>query len=105
MLIHEVPQQFRRARATSRPLALLKGGNQTSLRLKAGDIGRIFRAPQSINKGARTRKLRIAVDQDQGRIHHIVLQLTSITISPACATGVGLKEAKDYIEDVMRRDI
>jgi len=53
VLIHEMPDQFRCARAEPRPLALLVSSNQTRLRLEPNDIGGIFRIPQPINEGAR----------------------------------------------------
>jgi hypothetical protein len=72
VLIHEVTDQIRRARWPARPLALLIGGDQTRLRLEPSDIGWIIRLPQPINQRAGASELRIAVDQDQGCIHHTV---------------------------------
>src|SRR3984893_10814924 len=55
VLIHEVPDQFRGARWSARPLALLIGSDQTRLCLQPSHVGGIVRAPQPINEGARAR--------------------------------------------------
>src|SRR3984893_17729191 len=72
VLIHEVPDQFRGARWSARPLALLIGSDQTRLCLQPSHVGGIVRAPQPINEGARAREFRIAIDHDQSCIHHTV---------------------------------
>jgi hypothetical protein len=52
--------------------AVSTGGDETCLRLEPGDVGRLIRFPKLINEGARASRLRIAVDQDQGCIHHTI---------------------------------
>ena len=52
--------------------ALLVGGDQPRLRLQAREIGRLVGVPQALDASARTRQLRVAVDQDQRCVHHTV---------------------------------
>jgi hypothetical protein len=53
VLLHEMADQNRRARRPARPLALLIGGDQTRLRRKPGDVGRVVRIPEPIDECAR----------------------------------------------------
>jgi hypothetical protein len=72
MLIHEVADEIRCAWWPTRPLAFLIGCDQTRLRLQPGNVGWLIRLPESFNKGAGAREFRIAIDQNQGCIHHTV---------------------------------
>src|ERR1700722_35526 len=72
VLIHQVADEIGRTGSPARPLALLVGGDQTRLRLEPRNVGRLIRPPEPINERARARKLGIAINQDQGRIHHTV---------------------------------
>ena len=72
MLIHEMADEIRCAREPARPFALLIGCYQTRLRLEPGDVGRLIRRPEPVNEGAGASQFRIAINQDQGCIHHTV---------------------------------
>ena len=72
VLIHEVADHLGDAWRPTRPFRLFIGGDQARLRLQSGDVGRIVRIPQPVNECPGARELRLAIDQDQGRIHHTV---------------------------------
>jgi hypothetical protein len=83
VLIHEVPYQFRGARCSARPLALLMGRDQTRLCLQPSHVGGIVRVPQPINEGARASSASLS----------ITIRVASITQSPhqSCRTLHGCR--------------
>src|ERR1700722_4098384 len=72
VLVHEMQDQFSRARRVPGPLAVLVGRNQARLSLEPGNISAVLGVPQPINEGTRACEFRVAVDHDQGGIHHTV---------------------------------
>jgi len=72
VLIHEMADEIRHARRPARPFALLIGCDQTRLCLEASDVGGLIRLPESVNECAGASEFRIAINQDQGCIHHTV---------------------------------
>jgi hypothetical protein len=72
MLIHEVADHLGRAERPMGPLDLLARSDQACLRLETGDVIRIVRPHQPIDKGAGADQLGIAIDHDQCRVHHAV---------------------------------
>jgi hypothetical protein len=72
VLIHEMTDQIGCARRPARPFALLIGGDQARFRLMASDVGCKIRLPEPTNEYAGVCELRIAVNQEQGCIHHTV---------------------------------
>src|SRR5262245_29870902 len=69
VLIHKVTNYIGGACWPARPLALLIGSDQARLRRETRDVGGLAGSHQLIDQSTRARKLRVAVNHDQGRIH------------------------------------
>ena len=73
LLFHEMTDQLRRARRPARPYAFHIGGDQTRLRRKPGDVGRVVQIPEPVDEGTGARQLRATLSiENQVRIHHTV---------------------------------